>query len=196
MTMKQEYVENGINVFLKNSLDTYLFSRQFSFKPERSLMEVETGQYIWYEKGAMVMYDLQDVMGEDVVNTGLNNFFLEFKYFEKGRYASPEDLYNTRYSVSPDSLKYKVDDGFKEIVFYENRVTDAKTKAVDNGKWEGTFTVNYKKIYYDSGKEKEVDEKKNFVDVGLFGEEETNEDGIPIKKPFFFTLKLLSAGDN
>ncbi|MFT5736209.1 MAG: ABC-2 type transport system permease protein [Maribacter sp.] len=197
MTMKQEYGENGINVFLKNSLDTYLSSRQFSFKPERSLMDVETGQYIWYEKGSMIMYDLQDVVGEDVVNTGLKNFLLEFKYFEKGRYASSEDLYNALYAVTPDSLKYKVDDGFKEIVLYENRVIDAKTKVLDNGKWETTFTVNSKKIYYDdSGKEKEVDEKKNLVDVGLFGEDETNDDGITIKNPFFFELKWLSTGDN
>jgi ABC-2 type transport system permease protein len=68
---------------------------------------------------------------------------------------------------------------------------------LDNGKWETTFTVNSKKIYYDdSGKEKEVDEKKNLVDVGLFGEDETNDDGITIKNPFFFELKWLSTGDN
>ena len=197
MTMKQEYGENGIKDFLKNSLDTYLSRRQFSFKPERSLMDVETGQYIWYEKGSMVMYDLQDVMGEDVVNTGLKNFMNEFKYFEKGRYASSEDLYSALYAVTPDSLKYKVNDGFKEIVLYENRVMEAKTVALDNGKWETTFTVNSKKIYYDDkGKEKEVDEKMNLVDVGLFGEDETNDDGITVKNPFYFELKWLSAGDN
>lgn len=197
MTMKQEYGENGIKDFLKNSLDTYLSSRQFSFKPERSLMDVETGQYIWYEKGSMVMYDLQDVIGEDVVNAGLRSFMEEFKYFEKGRYASSEDLYNALYTVTPDSLKYKVNDGFKEIVLYENRVMDAKTKALDNGKWETTFTVNAKKIYYDDkGKEKSVDEKKNLIDVGLFGEDETNDDGFTVKNPFYFELKWLSPGDN
>jgi len=195
--MKQEYGENGIKDFLKESLDSYLSSRQFSFKPERSLMDVETGQYIWYEKGSMIMYDLQDVMGEDRVNTGLKSFLDEFKYFEKGRYASSEDLYNALYAVTPDSLKYKVDDGFKEIVLYENRVMDAKTTALDNGKWETTFTLNSKKIYYDdTGKEKLVDEKENLVDVGLFGEDETNEDGITVKNPFYFELMWLSSGDN
>ena len=197
MTMKQEYGENGIKDFLKNSLDTYLSSRQFSFKPERSLIDVETGQYIWYEKGSMIMYDLQDVIGEDVVNAGLRSFMDEFKYFEKGRYASSEDLYNSLYAVTPDSLKYKVDDGFKEIVLYENRVMDAKTVALDNGTWETTFTVNAKKIYYDDkGKEKSVDEKKNLIDVGLFGEDETNDDGITVKNPLYFELKWLSVGDN
>ncbi len=197
MTMKEEYGENGIKSFLKNSLDEYLSSRQFSFKPERSLIDVETGQYIWYEKGSMIMYDLQDVMGEDVVNTALRNFLNEFKYFEKGYYATSEDLYKAIYAVTPDSLKYKVDDGFKEIVLYENRVMDAKTKQLDNGKWETTFTVNSKKIYYDdTGKEKSVDEKENLVDVGLFGEDVTNEDGVTIKNPLSFDLKWLSPGDN
>lgn len=197
MTMKQEYGENGIKSFLKNSLDTYLAGRKFSFKPERTLMDVETGGYIVYEKGSMVMYDLQDAMGEDVVNGGLKNFLEEFKYNKKGVYATSEDLYKALYAVTPDSLKYKVDDGFKEIVLYENRVMTAKTKALDNGKWETTFTVNSKKIYYDDkGKEDRVDNKKNLVDIGLFGEDVVNDDGVTIKDPLYFELKWLESGDN
>ncbi len=197
MTMKQEYGENGIKSFLKNSLDTYLGGRKFSFKPERTLMDVETGSYIVYEKGSMIMYDLQDVMGEDVVNRGLRNFLEEFKYNKKGVYATSEDLYQALYAVTPDSLKYKVDDGFKEIVLYENRVLTAKTKALDNGKWETTFKVNSKKIYYDDkGREDRVDNKKNLVDIGLFGEDVVNEDGVTIKDPLYLELKWLASGDN
>ncbi|WP_026836744.1 ABC transporter permease/M1 family aminopeptidase [Gillisia sp. JM1] len=197
MTMKKEYGENGIKSFLKNSLDTYLSSRQFSFKPERSLINVETGQYIWYEKGSMIMYDLQDVMGEDKVNAGLRSFLEEFKYNEKGYYATSEDLYRALYKVTPDSLKYKVDDGFKEIVLYENRVIDAKTKELKSGKWETTFTVNSKKIYYDdAGREREIDSKKNLVDIGLFGEDVVNDEQVTIKNPFYFELKWLEPGDN
>ena len=197
MTMKKEYGENGIKAFLKNSLDTYLSSRQFSFKPERTLINVETGQYIWYEKGSMIMYDLQDVIGEDKVNTGLRSFLEEFKYNEKGYYATSEDLYKALYKVTPDSLKYKVNDGFKEIVLYENRVIDANTKELKTGKWETTFTVNSKKIYYDdAGREREIDKKKNLVDIGLFGEDVVNDEQVTIKDPFYFELKWLEPGDN
>ena len=197
MTLKQEYGENGIKGFLKPSLDAYLSRRSFSSKPERPLIDVETAQHIWYRKGSMIMYDLQDVIGEDVINAGLKTFLHEYKYFEKGVYPTSEDLYKAIYNVTPDSLKYKVDDSFKEIVLYENRVMDAKTKKLDNGKWETTFTVNSKKIYYDdTGKEKFIDDKKNLVDVGLFGEDITGDDGVTIKNPFYFELKWLSAGDN
>ena len=196
MTMKHEYGENGIKEFLKNSLDTYLSGRQFSMKPERTLMDVETGQYIWYEKGSMVMFDLQDTMGEEVVNRGLKNFLDEFKYNKKGFYPTSEDLYKALYAVAPDSLKYKVNDGFKEIVLYENRVMSATTKALDNGKWETTFTVNSKKIYYDNkGKEARIDDKKNLVDIGLFAED-VIKDGVTIKSPLYFELKWLKSGDN
>ncbi len=196
MTMKQEYGENGIKSFLKNSLDKYLGGRRFSFKPERTLMDVETGPYIWYEKGSMIMYDLQDVMGEDVVNEGLKNFMEEFKYNRKGFYPTSEDLYEAIYAITPDSLKYKVNDGFKEIVLYENRVMDAKTKTLNNGKWETTFTINSKKIYYDNkGREEKVDERDNLVDVGLFGED-VIKDGVTIKNPLYFKLKWLKPGDN
>ena len=197
MSLKHEYGENGIKGFLKPSLDTYLSRRSFSFKPERPLIDVETGQHIWYQKGSMIMYDLQDVIGEDVINAGLKTFLNEYKYFEKGVYPTSEDLYKAIYNVTPDSLKYKVDDGFNEIVLYENRVMNAKTKKLDNSKWETTFTVNSKKIYYDdTGKEKLVDEKKNLVDIGLFGEDITGDDGVTIKNPFYFEIKWLSSGDN
>ena len=73
---------------------------------------------------------------------------------------------------------------------------DAKTKALDNGKWETTFTVNSKKIYYDDkGKEDRIDEKKNLVDVGLFGEDVMDE-GVTIKNPLYFKLKWLKPGDS
>lgn len=197
MTMKKEYGENGIKSFLQSSLDDYLSGRQLSFKPERSLIDVETGQYIWYRKGSMIMYDLQDVIGEDKINEGLRSFLEEFKYMEKGRYATSEDLYKALYKIAPDSLKYKVDDGFKEIVLYENRVTNAKTKKLKSGKWETTFTVNSKKIYYDdAGREREIDTKKNLVDIGLFGEDVVNDDQVTIKNPFYFELKWLKPGDN
>ena len=196
MTMKQVYGENGIKSFLKNSLDKYLSSRKFDFKPERNLMDVETGQHIWYEKGSMVMFDLQDVVGEKVINNGLKNFLEVFKYNNKGTYATSEDLYKALYAVTPDSLKYKVDDGFKKIVLYENRVMNSKTKKLKNGKWETTFTVNSKKIYYDDkGKESKIDDKKNLVDIGLFGED-VIKDKVAIKNPLYFQIKWLKPGDN
>ena len=99
MTMKQEYGENGIKNFLKYSLDEYLRARAFSFKPERSLINVETGAYIPYRKGSMIMYELQDVIGEQKINTALKGFLEEYKNFEKGVYPTSENLGVRQFSL-------------------------------------------------------------------------------------------------
>ncbi|GAA4275113.1 M1 family aminopeptidase [Aquimarina gracilis] len=197
MTMKQEYGENGIKNFLKYSLDDYLRSRAFSFKPERSLLNVEVGQHIWYRKGSMVMYELQDLIGEDKINAALKGFLNEYKHFEKGVYPTSENLFDALYNVAPDSLKYSVVDGFKKIVLYENRVVAAKTKKLDNGTYETTFTVNSNKIYYDDkGKEERTDDKTNYIEVGLFGEDIIDDQEVPLKNPYYLERKWLQPGDN
>ncbi|WP_298542380.1 M1 family aminopeptidase [uncultured Aquimarina sp.] len=197
MTMKKEYGENGIKNFLKYSLDAYLRSRAFSFKPERSLINVETGGYVWYRKGSMVMYELQDIIGEEKINTALKGFLDEYKHFEKGVYPTSENLYDAIYKVAPDSLKYSVEDGFKKIVLYENRIKEAKTKKLDNGTYETTFTVDSKKIYYDDkGKEERTDDKTNYIEVGLFGEDIIDDQEVPLKNPYYLERKWLLPGEN
>ncbi|WP_025741959.1 ABC transporter permease/M1 family aminopeptidase [Aquimarina pacifica] len=197
MTMKAQYGENGIKNFLKYSLDAYLRKRALSFKPERSLINVETGQHIWYRKGSMVMYELQDLIGEDSINSALKSFLYEYKNFEKGVYPTSENLYDVIYRVAPDSLKYAVEDGFKKIVLYENRVLSGKTKALKNGTFETTFTVDSKKIYYDdTGKEERTDNKSNYIEIGLFGEDIVDDQEVPLKNPYYLQRKWLKPGEN
>ena len=197
MTMKEAYGENSIKIFLKYALDTYLRQRSFSFKPERPLIDVETGQHIWYQKGSMVMYLIQDLIGEDTVNDALKEFLNEFKYFEKGVYPTSEDFYKAIYKVTPDSLKYVVDDGFKEIVLYENRVTKAETQQLPDETYETTFTVTSKKTYYDdTGKEKQVDSTSNYIDIGVFGEDIEDEQEVPSKNPFYLKTKAIPPGES
>ncbi|MFC5047574.1 M1 family aminopeptidase [Aquimarina hainanensis] len=197
MTMKHEYGEHGIKNFLKYSLDSYLRSRSFSLKPERSLLNVEIGQHIWYRKGSMIMYELQDLIGEEKMNQALQSFLMEYKYFEKGVYPTSENLYHAIRDITPDSLKYAVDDGFKEIVLYENRVTKATTKKLEDDTYETTFTVDSKKTYYsDSGKEIKTDTNTNYIEIGLFGEDITDAEDVPIKNPYYLNRKWLSPGEN
>ncbi len=197
MTMRKEYGENGIKNFLKYSLDAYLRGRAFSFKPERSLLNVETGQHIWYRKGSMIMYELQDIIGEEKINAALRDFVNEYKNYEKGVYPTSENLYEVLYNVAPDSLKYAVEDGFKEIVLYENRITKATTKKLDNETYETTFTVDSKKIYYDDkGKEKRTDTKTNYIEIGLFGEDILDDQEVPLKNPYYLKRKWLQPGEN
>ena len=145
----------------------------------------------------MVMYELQDLIGEATINKALKDFLYEYKNFDKGVFPTSENLYDAIYKVTPDSLKYAVEDGFKKIALYENRVVSAKTKTLANGKYETTFVLDSKKIYYDDrGKEENTDTNTNYIEIGLFGEDITDEKDVTLKNPFYLERKWLSSGEN
>ncbi|MEO0470171.1 MAG: ABC transporter permease, partial [Bacteroidota bacterium] len=67
MVMKQEYPEEMIQQFLEYELDRYLSGRAGETRKEMPLEHVEGQGYIHYRKGSLVMYALQDYVGEDSV---------------------------------------------------------------------------------------------------------------------------------
>ncbi|MEO0815553.1 MAG: M1 family aminopeptidase, partial [Myxococcota bacterium] len=78
MVMKALYGEHAMRRFLKNELDRYLTGR--ASEPEMPVYRVEDQQYIHYRKGSLVMYALQDRVGEAVVNRSLKRFLEEWAY--------------------------------------------------------------------------------------------------------------------
>ena len=71
MVMKAMNGEDKIRRFLKYELDRYLSARGGEAIEELPLNRVENQPYIHYRKGAVVMYLLQDRLGEDRVNAML-----------------------------------------------------------------------------------------------------------------------------
>ena len=60
MLMKHKYGENHVQQFLRYELDNYLKSRGSEAVNEMPLYRVESQPYIYYNKGSLVMYALQD----------------------------------------------------------------------------------------------------------------------------------------
>ena len=65
MVMKHAYGPDMIRKFLKYELDDYLRDRGGDVLPEQPLATVENQGYIHYRKGSLVMYRLQEEIGED-----------------------------------------------------------------------------------------------------------------------------------
>ena len=83
--------------------------------------------------------------------------------------------YNVLEKKVPDSLNYLIDDWFKEITIYDNRIKSAEAKELENGKYEITLEIESKKNKADSiGNEKSVllDE---WVDIGFFTDKDEKE---------------------
>ena len=171
MTMKKR-VKNPMKMreFLKYDHDRYLRGRSLELEKELPLYKVENQQYIHYGKGSVILYALQDYIGEDKVNTALREFLDKYKY--KTPYPTSLNFLEILEPKIPDSLKYLIDDWFKEITLYDNRLKNAVGKKLDNGKYEIDLEVEVSKIKSDSiGNESKVS-LNEWIDIGIFSDEE------------------------
>jgi ABC-2 type transport system permease protein len=170
LVMEKLYGKEQIRKFLKGELDSYLRNRGGEVVEELPLMRVENQGYIHYRKGALAMYWLKEVVGEDVVNRALQKLLTEFA-FKAAPYASSTDFLRLLRAEAGPQHEQLITDLFEKITLYDMKATDAKAKKRTDGKYEVSFVVDAKKLYADSkGKETEAALDEPF-DIGVFSEE-------------------------
>ncbi len=156
--------------FLKYDHDRYLKGRSKEIEKELPLYKVENQSYIHYGKGSVVLYALQDYIGEDKVNEAMKEFLNQHKY-KKPPYPSSLDFIECLEAKVPDSLNYLITDWFKEITLYDNRIKESSYKKLDNGKYEIVMMVESYKIKADSlGNETRVP-INDWIDIGVFADQ-------------------------
>ena len=156
MVLEKEYGRPAMRRFLKYERDTYLRGRGKEGIGEQPLMKVENQQHIHYSKGSVVMYALREFIGEERVNAAYRAFVDSFA-FKGAPYPTALDLYRSIEQVTPDSLRYLLEDGLARITFYRNAVASAKARENPDGSWTVVASITCAKLHADSlGKETEV----------------------------------------
>lgn len=176
MVMKKELNNDHIQMrkFLKYDYDRYLKGRAFEQQKELPLYKVENQQYIHYGKGSVILYALQDYIGEDKVNLAMKNFLAEYRYAAPP-YPTSLDFIRHLETQVPDSLNYLITDWFKEITLYDYRLKEANYTALANGKYEVKMNVEAFKLKADTlGKETNVD-VNDWADIGVFADDDEKE---------------------
>ncbi|MBF9237038.1 hypothetical protein I2I05_06480 [Hymenobacter sp. BT683] len=192
MVMKQEYGAHTMAKFLDYELNSYLNGRAFERKKEVPLSKVENQGYIHYRKGSVVMYALQDYIGEANVNKALHSFLEQHK-FETAPYTTAPALVAEFRKVTPDSLQGLVTDMFDRITLYENRLTDASVKKLANGKFQVSLTVDSKKLVADSLGTERPAPLDDYLPVAVFPA--LGKDKKPVA-PLLLTKRRFRAGTN
>ncbi len=174
MVMKKRFGAAKMQKFLAYELDGYLRGRAFEQKKEVPLGRVENQQYIHYQKGSLVMYALQDYIGEENLNRAIKAFRDEAAY--KGPpYPNTTMLIKRIREATPAHLQYVIDDLFESIIIFDNRATKATYKQLANGKFEVTVAVTAKKRKSDElGKETDAP-LNDWIDIGVL-----DEKGVPL----------------
>lgn len=156
--------------FLKYDLDRYLNGRSGETENELPLYKVENQGHIHYGKGSVIMYALQDYVGEKNVNTALKNFLEEYRYKEPP-YPTSLNFLSHLEAQLPDSQKYLITDWFKEITLYDFRLTEASYKKVNNN-YEITMKVEAYKLKADTiGNETKV-KLNDWVNIGVYADKD------------------------
>jgi len=166
MVMKKKYGKERMGKFLRYELDRYLMGRSMERKKELPLALVEGQPYIHYNKGSLIMYALQDYLGEDTVNQALASYLRKTKYQKPPYTHSPELLAELR-AVTPAPLRYLIGDFFERITLYENRALQATATERPDGKYEVLLKARASKVEADAlGKEQRL-KLDDWVDVGV-----------------------------
>jgi aminopeptidase N len=168
MVMKDLYGEDKIRRFLKFELDSYLRRRGGELVEELPLERVENQPYIHYNKGSLVMYLLQDRLGEDAVNRALRTVLNKYKFKGAPYPRSIELVEAFRKEAKTPEDQALITDLFERITLYDLKVAEPKAVKRPDGKWDVTVPVEAKKFYADGkGKEKPA-AFHDRIAIGLF----------------------------
>ena len=146
MVMKHRYGEDKIRRFLKYELDSYLRARGSERVEELPLDRVEDQGYIHYRKGSLVMYLLQDRLGEDRVNAMLRTLLATYR-FKSQPYPRSLDLVNGFLGLARNPAERQlVLDLFDRITLFDLKAKTATVRKLPDGTFETSLTVDAAKF--------------------------------------------------
>ncbi len=156
MVMKKTAGPDKMRRFLRYNLDRYSMGRATEKRKELPLAQNENQPYIYYRKGSLAMYLLQDLIGEDKINGVLHELLEQYAY--KGApYPNVSALVDRLRKVMPADQAYLIEDLFEAIVLYENRADTAKAVRRADGKYDVTLKATAGKVRAgELGEEKDV----------------------------------------
>jgi hypothetical protein len=170
MLMEKEYGEHHVRRYLKKELDGYLNGRRGEEENEMPLYRVENQQHIHYNKGSLVMYALQDYIGEDVVNRALARLLREHAYAFNPYPRSTDFLRILRAEAGPQH-ETLIADLFEKIVLFDLKATELSAAKRSDGRFDVRLTVEAKKLEA-NGKGVESEVPLDYaIDIGLFAED-------------------------
>ena len=177
--MEKEYGKKAMRKFLKHELNQYLRGRANNNRDEDALLYCQGDPHIHYQKGAVVMYGMSDLIGEQAMNDVLKAY-VNKTAFQEPPYTTSLEFETMLKTATPDSLQYAIVDGFEKITLYENRCKDVSFTKLPNGKYRATIIVDAMKLYADAKGKKTQSPMADYIDIAVFAKGKTDKDPIEL----------------
>lgn len=145
---------------VREHLDQYLSNRSFSKELPLYRTTFET-PHLPYNKGTVVMHQLEQLIGEDAVNKALQSLLARHAY--PNPQPGSKDLLREIYAAAPSQYHAKIDELFKKIIIYDSRIEDVQ--VINN---EVKFQANVHKYSEDGSGRKTAAKPDSTIDVGVY----------------------------
>ena len=193
--MRNKYGERGVQSALQFVRWDYDRGRRSYFYKENDLLHGNKG-FICDSKASMVLNGLRGLIGEDSLNSALQDLFRHWKFRNGGDYAGGYDLYRVLQQHVPDSLQYYLRDSWEKVCLYDNKISEVKLSAGGKaGEYRVRMTVEVHKSYIDSsGNEHAARAVNDCIEIGVFGGEVRDMIGSTPTDPLYLKKHWLTAG--
>jgi len=168
MVMKHRYGEDKIRRFLQFELDNYLRRRGQEGLEELPLGRVENQPYIHYRKGSLVMYLLQERMGEAAVNRALRGLLARYRFQGAPYPRSADFIALLRREATTPEQQALITDLFERITIYDLKVRAPTAVQRPDGRWDVTVEVEAHKFYASGRGEESEAPLADRIEIGLF----------------------------
>jgi len=176
-------IEKTFGVEAARKVYGFQMERYFAGRARQShevpVLDVADQPYIAYRKGAIAMYTLRQLIGEEAVNGALRRFVARYRGAGPP-YPTSRDLYTELRVATPDSLRPLLADLFETVTLWQLKMARAVYDRSPTGGYVVTIELTAKKARADSvGKLTEIP-MDDLVDVGVFAPSKGDELGEPL----------------
>ncbi len=160
LMLEREHGREAVRESLAHELDRYLSARTGETSGAEPALGRATNQaYLYYPKGAIVMYAIRDLVGEQALNAALREFVRDHGGPHRG--PTTADLLR---KLPRHPL---IDEWMNEVVLYDLKLDSADARRLADGRYEV-------KIRITAAKQREGGSSlplRESIDVGLFSQE-------------------------
>jgi len=189
--MQRTFGRQKVADMLEYELDRYLRGRSRETISELPLMREENQAYLHYNKGAIVMMALMDLLGEERLNKRLKSFLTAFKS-EQSAYPTTLDLMKYIKQGASYYESSVINDLFAEIYLYDIAIADTTIERGENGGYQVNVRINAQKQQADVlGEDKNINLDEQF-DIALFN---IADDGLQ-RDPIYLGKHRIRSGEN
>jgi ABC-2 type transport system permease protein len=153
--------------FLRSELDQYLRGRAGERIAEHSLATTYQQAYIHYQKGALSLYALRDLLGEEALHGAIRSYQDE-RRFMGPPYGTTLDFLRQLSARTPDSLRYAIEDYLETITLWDVKADSVTSTSLPDGRWKVTVVATASKLRADSLGAETAVPMNDLVDVGVF----------------------------